>query len=257
MPSLVSERQDIIKWLEHTNPSEIHNRSWRLYEKHTGNWVLRSAEWADFLDGRHRTLWIHGIPGAGKTILCSNLAETLRCSRRDHPPAVGWAYYYCYFGRNQDETGPLLRWFIAQLCNQAAYVPKELAEAYRERHEPDTDKLLSILAASLQPLDVAFVTIDAIDESMPYTNLLAALGSLMTESRFEKLRLLLTSRQYLDIEQCIKPCAVSLPMSNHLVAEDLRIYVGSKLQTNPKFRAWAASLLAEVEDALVTGAKGM
>jgi len=193
--------------------------------------VLRSAEWADFLHGRHRTLWIHGIPGAGKTILCSNLAETLRCSRRDDPNAVAWAYYYCYFGRNQDETGPLLRWITAQLCNQAAYVPEDLTEAYLERHEPDTGRLLSILAAALQPFDVAFATIDAIDESMPYTNLLAALRSLMTESRFAKLRLLLTSRQYLDIEQCIQPCAVSLPMSNHLVAEDLPIYVGSKLRT--------------------------
>lgn len=248
------KRIDIIKWLEHTNPSEIHNRSRSLYEAHTGKWVLRSAGWAGFVSGRHRALWVHGIPGAGKTILCSNLIEKLRSKQGRR---TGWAYYYCYFGRNQDETGPLLRWITAQLCNQAGLVPRALAEAYRERHEPDTDTLLSILEAVLQPLDAAFVMIDAIDESMPYTNLLATLRSLMTEQRFDKLRLLVTSRQYLDIEQCIKPCAVSLPMSNSLVEEDLRIYVTSKLRTNPKFRAWSASLIKKVEDALVKGAKGM
>ncbi len=239
--------------MEHTNPSEVHNRSRHLYEEHTGNWVLRSTEWADFVEGRHRSLWIHGIPGAGKTILCSNLIERLR-DKQDSQ--TGWAYYYCYFGRNQDETGPMLRWITAQLCNQASYIPKELAQAYRERHEPDTDRLLSMLAAALQPLDAAFITIDAVDESMPYTNLLAALRSLMTESPFDKLRLLVTSREYLDIEQCIKPLAVSLPMSNNLVAEDLRIYVASELRTNSKFRA-SASLIKEVEDGLVEGAKGM
>lgn len=255
MPGLVSERQEIVKWLEHTNPSEVHNRSRHLYEEHTGNWVLRSSAWVDFVHGGHRTLWIHGIPGAGKTVLFSHLVQTLHQYRKNR--RVGWAYYYCYFGRNQDETGPLLRWITAQLCNQAAHIPNELAEAYRERQEPDTDSLLSILAAVLQPLDAAYVAIDAINESMPYTSLLTALRALMTESRFRKLRLLLTSRQYLDIEQCIKPCAVPLPISNNLVAEDLRIYVASKLKSNPKFAAWPAALVKEVEDALVMGAKGM
>ena len=254
MAILATKVLDVIKWLEHTNPSEVHNRSRCLYEKHTGNWVLRSAAWAGFVEGHHRVLWGHGIPGAGKTILCSNLIEMLRLKQGRR---TGWAYYYCYFGRNQDETVPLLRWITAQLCNQTGLMPRVLAQSYQERHEPDTDTLLSILEAVLQSLDAAFVTIDAIDESMPYTNLLATLRSLMTESRFDKLRLLVTSRQYLDIEQCIKPCAVTLPMSNDLVAEDLRIYVTSTLRTNPKFRAWSESLLKEVEDALVNGAKGM
>lgn len=92
---------------------------------------------------------------------------------------------------------------------------------------------------------------------MPYTKLLDIFKTLMTDARFERVRLLLTSRQYLDIEQWIKPCAVSLPMSNDRVEENLRIYVDSKLQHEPKFHLWPKSLKKEVEDALVKGAKGM
>ncbi|KAH6842231.1 hypothetical protein B0I37DRAFT_194123 [Chaetomium sp. MPI-CAGE-AT-0009] len=249
-----SQRHDIANWLQRTNPSDIHNRSVNLYEPHTGNWVFRSTEWSDFVQGHTRSLWIHGIPGAGKTILCSNIVQHLR---RLQDRRTGWVYYYCYFGRNQDETEPLLRWIIVQLCQQARYVPKKLSSAYQSGDQLGIDDLLSILEAILEVFDTAFVTIDALDESMPYTNLLACLNVLMTETRFNKLRLLMTSRQYLDIEQTIKPHAVSFPMLNRYVEEDLRIYITSQLQSHSKFRAWPTALIEEVNTALVRGAKGM
>ena len=92
---------------------------------------------------------------------------------------------------------------------------------------------------------------------MPYTGLLAVLTSLMTEPRFAKIRLLITSRQYLEIEQGLKPHTIAVSMSNKDVQGDIRIYVGSKLHDTPKFRAWPPSLCQEVEVALSEGAKGM
>jgi hypothetical protein len=127
-----SQRHDIAKWLCRTNPADIHNRSINLYEPHTGDWVFRSTEWSDFIRGHTRSLWIHGIPGAGKTILCSNIVRHLQ-SLQDR--GTGWVYYYSYFGRNQDETEPLLRWIIVQLCQQAGYVPKNLSTAYPRKTE--------------------------------------------------------------------------------------------------------------------------
>ncbi|KAH6617611.1 hypothetical protein F5144DRAFT_586944 [Chaetomium tenue] len=249
-----SQRHDITNWLHRTNPSDIHNRSVNLYEPHTGDWVFRTTEWRDFINGHRRSLWIHGIPGAGKTILFSNIAQRLR-GLQDR--RTGWVYYYCYFGRNQDETEPLLRWIIIQLCQQARYVPKKLSTAYRSGDQLGIKELVSILEAVLEAFDTAFITIDALDESMPYTNLLACLKVIMAESRFRKVRLLMTSRQYLDIEQSIKPHAVSFPMLNHYVDEDLRIYITSQLQSHSKFRAWPSALIEEVNFALVKGAKGM
>lgn len=216
--------------------------------------MFRSTEWSDFIHGHTRALWIHGIPGAGKTILCSNIVRRLQNLQNR---GTGWVYYYCYFGRNQDETEPLLRWVIVQLCQQAGYVPKNLSTAYRNGHELGVKELLSVLEAVLGAFDTAFVTIDALDESMPYANLLACLKVIMTEARFNKVRLLMTSRQYLDIEQSIKPHAVSFPMLNEYVEKDLRIYITSQLQSHPKFRAWPTALIEEVNIALVKGAKGM
>jgi hypothetical protein len=47
----------------------------------------------------------------------------------------------------------------------------------------------------------------------------------------------MTSRQYLDIEEGLKYHAVSLPMLNHYVQEDLWVYITSQLQSHSKFRA--------------------
>lgn len=37
--------------------------------------MLRSLEWTEWLDAKQRCLWVHGIPGAGKTVLMCHLFE--------------------------------------------------------------------------------------------------------------------------------------------------------------------------------------
>ncbi|ENH64983.1 hypothetical protein FOC1_g10000519 [Fusarium oxysporum f. sp. cubense race 1] len=58
-----------------------------------------------------RCLWVHGIPGSGKTILTSWLIETVKdqCKKVStvNAPCTS-AYYYCYFSHHQDEAAPFL-----------------------------------------------------------------------------------------------------------------------------------------------------
>jgi hypothetical protein len=66
---VVAQRQDVCNWLVLTDPSPLHNRARRLYVPGTGSWMLRTPEWTDWLAGINGYVWIHGIPGAGKTSL--------------------------------------------------------------------------------------------------------------------------------------------------------------------------------------------
>ncbi|KAK3372911.1 hypothetical protein B0T24DRAFT_501499, partial [Lasiosphaeria ovina] len=255
-----SQRKEVCEWFEYTDPSPNHNMAKRLYEKGTGNWVTRSREWIDWVEGRLRCLWLHGIPGAGKTVLAAHLIGRIGefCEAETAKKCVS-VYYYCYHGHSQDETSPFLRWLIAQLCREADSIPGEAYRLFQRGHQPDTDELLSGLHHSLKGFDTVFVTIDALDESQPRETLLKTLHTMIDDPRFRNLQLLATSREYFDIEQAMLgiPSSVSVPMSHPLVQADIKIYVSARIKDTTAFKQWPLSLKSEVEDSLYEGAQGM
>jgi hypothetical protein len=219
--------------------------------------VFRASDWDDWINTRIRALWIHGIPGAGKTVLAAHIIETtLRiCEAKDkHTTCV---YYYCYHGHNQDESVPFLRWLVSQLLREADTVPTLAWKAYTRSREPDTTLLLEVLHAILDFFDLVYVAIDALDESQSRQNLLSVLNVLVTDPRFWKIQLLATSREYSDIELRMGRFSQSLSMSNCFVEADIRIYVAAKIMAEAKFQRWPSDLRADVEATLSTGAKGM
>jgi hypothetical protein len=249
----------VFKWLEVTDPSPLHHRARKQYEPKTGSWMLRSPKWNDWIECKNRCLWIHGIPGAGKTVLASYLIGEIK----NHCKALSGKrcthiYYYCYFGHNQDEATPFLRWVINRLCRESDAVPSCIYDMFKHGGTPSLIDLMGALELMLSAsFDTVYITIDAIDESMPRADLLKLLRDLATDARFEKIQLLATSRQYLDIERVMEEVSVEVSMSNPLVDEDIRTYVQSQLHTLPNFKRWPPNLLVEAEQALMSKSKGM
>ncbi|EFX04154.1 vegetative incompatibility protein het-e-1 [Grosmannia clavigera kw1407] len=253
-----TERQKIFNWLEKTNPSAKHNQSFELHEKHTSEWILRLPKWEDWLDqtASTRFLWLSGIPGSGKAVLTSFLIEEVKSFCKTS--AQGWAYYYCLFSNNQNETIPFLCWIVCQLGWRARFVPHNIVSLYVESIAPKVpdleDALEEILATQL---DVAFVLIDGVDESEEREDLVAIIRSLAQDVRFEKLRLLASSRMLPDIQQGFGASCVAISMSNPEVDKDIRTYIKLALAPSERLNKWYKNNLVDVEDALVAGAKGM
>ena len=220
--------------------------------------MLRSPEWKDWLAGRRRCLWIHGIPGAGKTVLMSYLIEQIRksCDQISHRRSV-YVYYYCYFAHNQDETKPFLKWVISRLCREAGYIPTYVYDLSKHGAEPSLTALLEAVAQILVSFETVYIAVDAIDESRSRDDLLQILRSLVTDQRFRGLQLVTSSREYIDIERTMSSVSVSVPMNNHFVEQDIRYHVHSNLRSNPRFGNWPRDLLCEVEESITTGAGGM
>ncbi|KAK6064699.1 ankyrin repeat protein [Seiridium cupressi] len=215
-----NQRHEFYRWLQRTDPSSLHNRALSLVEDGTCTWILRSPDWDDWLAKRYRSIWLHGIPGAGKTILASYLVDRVKdhCKKAT-TSKLAFAYYYCYFGHNQDEAAPFLRWLVTQLCRQLKAIPTYAYNLFEQGFEPSLPELLTCLSKSLECFDTAYIIIDAVDESKPRDDLLKVIRDLACDARFHNLQILATSRD--------------------------------------KFKSWPQQLLTEAEEALSGGAKGM
>ncbi|KAH6999283.1 hypothetical protein EDB80DRAFT_724551 [Ilyonectria destructans] len=254
-----NQRHEIYNWLERTDPSPIHIRNHKLYEPETGAWMKRSALWNNWLAGKPRCLWLRGIPGAGKTVLMSQLIEETKAHcKKSKDKTVTWVYYYFYHGHRQDETAAFLRWIISQLCRRSSFVPDGVQVMYQMGTQPSLTELLSALESVLHCFSRVHILLDALDESStPRDDLLGVLRVLVTDPRFKKTQIIASSREYVDIEKVMEEFSIPIPMDNDLVEKDIRIYVRSRICSNARFQRWPQGLLAEVEDALVTGARGM
>ena len=151
----------------------------------------------------------------------------------------------------------MLRWLLDQLCRQARCIPTTLFQLYQAGREPSLPELLACLEAVLKNYDRVFLIVDAVDESSPRKDTLRVLRDLATDARFNKFQILVTSRLYIDIEEVLQEFSMSMSMSNPDVTADIRHFVQSAMQSNPKFRRWSPELLEETQEALAIGAQGM
>ncbi|KAH7134125.1 hypothetical protein EDB81DRAFT_803226 [Dactylonectria macrodidyma] len=253
------QREKVYEWLHATDPSPLHHQARKHYEFGTGDWMLRSEEWASWIECKTRCLWIHGVPGAGKTILASHLIDAVQtfCSDEVSTQKHAFAYYYCYFGHNQNETAPFLKWTLNQLCRQADSVRPYLHKLYKRGGEPSLAELLRSLEEISEEFDCIYLVVDAIDESMERADLLAVLRELVIDARFQNIRLTATSREYVDIEKVMDDISTPMSMRNPLLDEDILLYVNSRVQRHPRLSLWPLHLRSEVCDALSRKAKGM
>ncbi|KAF2727946.1 hypothetical protein EJ04DRAFT_504871 [Polyplosphaeria fusca] len=252
------QRDEVYRWLESTDTSSIYNRACTQYEPGTCEWMLRSQEWADYVGENIRSLWLHGIPGAGKTVLISHLIRKLEsyCQDRKDPNRV-YAYYYCYFGHNQDETTHVLRSLMNQLCRRKEIVTDLIYQMFKKGSEPTVAELLQALEQVLGHFDNVYFVVDALDECSNRENLLAILRTLATQPGFEKLRILSSSREYIDIKRAMDFIAKPVSMSNEFVQNDIRLHVEALLRSNSKFGRWPQELLSEVTEIVPKQAKRM
>lgn len=229
-------------------------------EKDTCQWFEREEAWKDWLicskesHGSCKFIWVHGIAGAGKTVLASYLIE----KAVEHCRPQGLAYYYCHHSRNHDETKPFLRHVVKTLVAHSHHVPKKMVTCYTS----DTQLSIVDLLECLEELSSHFkggvrIIIDAVDESaQPRDKLIEILMKIGTQPRFRNVSLLMTSREEQDIKNAVESCGPScesIDMFNAGAKEDIRQVVHKELGK----KHWDAAFSRDIEDKLVNQSRGM
>ena len=162
------EHQIIVDWLTPIDYAPQQSDFVARRQEGTGQWLLDSKEFNEWLDQSKQTLFCPGIPGAGKTIITSIVVHHLH-TKFGGDPTVGIAYLYCNF-RRQHEQKPtdLLLSLLKQLVQEQPSIPESVKILYThhkgKRTQPSFDEISKALHSVLADYSRSFIIIDALDE---------------------------------------------------------------------------------------------
>ena len=263
-------REDILDWLAHPDPSEIHNIASRArISTETGRWFLDGAPFQVFTETPRSVLWLHGDSGCGKSILCSAIIDKLRVLR-SKKPSIRLAYWYFSVNdTSRRSLQSLVRALITQLCPASTAPPAliRLWDANRKgREAPQTSEsvqgLVQMLGETLEHEvhSIFFIVIDALDESYEteraeIIDLLQRIVSLNMD-----IHVLVTSRSNtVGVEQRLHNAVklFKVVMAHQQADEDILTYITERLQNDEDLKKWSSNLRKDIEEALVTNAAGM
>lgn len=118
--------RDLIAWLSPVNYHTQQDDFLRRRQAGTGKWLLNSDKFQTWLKGSKQTLFCHGIPGAGKTMMSSIVIGHLETEFKSQAN-IGIAYLYCsYRQQHQQKTEDLLLSLLQQLAQQQSFIPADV-----------------------------------------------------------------------------------------------------------------------------------
>lgn len=121
-----SRDKDFYRWLSDLDPSKRHVALESKRHPGTGSWLIQSSEFETWMSSSAASLlWIHGLPGSGKSVQASSIIDHLRryCnSGKDQE--FGFAYLYFDFSDSDYRSHrDMIRSLLTQLghCSGQAH----------------------------------------------------------------------------------------------------------------------------------------
>ena len=263
-------REQILDWLAHPDPSEIHSIASRARKStKTGRWFLDGAAFRAFEETPRSVLWLHGDSGCGKSILCSAIIDELRAFRSEEPRIRLAYWYFSVNDANRRSLQNLVRALLTQLCPTSAAPPAllRLWDANRNgREAPQISDSIQTLSQTLMEVSMEearpsfYIIIDALDESNE-----AERAEIMDMLRRIILldidiHLLVISRSNtVGVEQGLQDVVklFNVVIERQHADEDILTHITERLRDDDDLNKWPAHLRKQIEEALVANAAGM
>lgn len=257
---LDERRSKLIDWLSAISYNLKHEKTSSLRQENTGNWILELEAYKSWEASKSDCLWLHGLPGSGKSVLVSNVIEHLQ---RGHGSEYTLAYCYCDFAVQaatlpQNILRTLLVQLIADLPSIALDNFKDLLDMQSRGQAPPSNlktlKSLLIRACTSSSTGAVVMIIDALDECSDRDEFLICLTELAAE---KQMRILVSSRTEPDIvETFVESEFTQIPLSgyhSHIHA-DMKLYISEELKT-PKWRHVRGPIQQEITQSLLEGSE--
>ncbi|EXJ71755.1 uncharacterized protein A1O5_05565 [Cladophialophora psammophila CBS 110553] len=224
---------DTLAWLnvQQGNQDDELYRLLARRQSGTCDWIFKHPKFISWKDDAHadRVLWVNGIPGAGKTILCSYIIDTLQ---RESTRTI--AYIICNsYTQGKDIVSGNLRGLAAQLLRaNRDLVPYAFDTFANKALPPSVTHVKRLISDLLDMIQETFIFIDGLDEySMPQQR--SMLNEILSFAKVTggKCKITISSRDVPAIASKMKNRPlISLRDEHSGVEEDIQNFLSEALQ---------------------------
>ena len=210
-------------------------------------------------------MWLHGIPGCGKSILSSTVLEDLFELCQPQPGHVVVYFYFDFSDPQKQAAEAMVKSIITQLIRRCSTIPHVLNAFFSQYHrgsqQPSMEAYLEVLEDLIHGFPRVYLVLDALDECRSRTELTDILVRI-AEWRIETLHLLVTSRNEQDLGRCLEDLVEEkylIGLQSHIVDSDIQLYIRESLCHDKNLWRWRkdSNLQDEIENVLLTGSHGM
>ena len=257
-----SLREAVLKWYKTSDPETNHRLSKEKREPGTATWVFENETFLGWYGSPGSVLWLHGIPGAGKTILCSAMIDYLQ-TECGGPGGGSVLYFYFDFadGRKQSAHS-FIKSLVYQVLSTEDAIAEPAMDLYRARNsgteEADVDELFYVFVDLLSAPETTYVCVDALDEctELERRRILQLVGDM---SSAKNVSVSITSRREVDVEDALArmPTCRAIQIESAAVDADVRTYASNVIAQDLKLSKWRPNIRHEMLDAVVEGSHGM
>ena len=258
------------KWMSGAESSLDHEdacKAWRKYTG-TGKWILKNEHvrnWREAQPPTESSLWINGIPGAGKTVLASVIIED--CLKNT---AFETTYFYCKHAETEKNTSmAIFRGLLSQLIFQNKLLLPHCYEKTLAKGELTLSSAVTaqnLLELFLDCSSKQYMVIDGLDECSAIERKLVlaffnGISRKLDSKDPGKFRILFVSQDEDDINTALKNATwVSLAPGN--IKHDLQIFtrkwsddIGQKFHLDTREIDYIAELTCYRADGMFLFAK--
>ena len=158
--------QALLGWLSPIDCTTQRNDILRRRQAGTGEWLLRSKEFEDWVQKPKETLFCWGVPGAGKTVIAAIVVDDLETTFQNNND-VGIAYLFCDIKVQDQKPEDLLANLSKQLVKEGS-VPDNVMDLFNrckaKRKPPSLEEISKVLSSVISSYSRVFIVVDALDE---------------------------------------------------------------------------------------------
>ncbi|PMD29241.1 ankyrin [Hyaloscypha variabilis F] len=241
-------------WLQPTDyeaqSSEFH-RHLSSQAPGTGLWICETSKYQQWRESNdHGSLWIKGVPGAGKSVTAASMIQHLQT--REGVPVMYFFFRYIILSNRRPRS--LVQDYLAQLLPFSVRLQATLQPLLSNPLDDFSDEILwEYLLIGLSSVEKAYCVIDALDEMelLPKDGFLDRLNNLAT-FRPKAVKLLMTSRPKQYLQSSLRDTSiVHISLEDDLVGKDIALFLSYRLKNflpgddKCEFRESLVSAIAE------------